>query len=396
MPTRSLALLTVALWLGCDGHEAGSVLADGAVGLDGPAGMDGAAGVDGAAPAGGDGGAPEPGGVDANLDSGGRDFGAIQAILVTRAASAGVADIGLSIWDARDAKVFEHMLGSFTGDTRVAVASASKLVSGLVLFDLIRQGLLGLDSTTGGVLGWSGANAGITLRQLLSFTSGLPREAACTLNPLTTLANCADNLATVALVAQPGIEFDYGSTHLAVAGAMAEQVTGMRWSELFAQTLQAPLGLSSEVAYFTAPRQAVGKINPLIAGGLRASMNEYRHFLAIAFHKGNDASLSIGTPALFDEQARMPYPDAVIGYSPMPSARYGLTCWLECATPESGCQRISSPGAFGFTPWLDRDAGYYAILGMELDSTGNDEGVVAFAVALEQELAPLIAQVMRP
>jgi hypothetical protein len=49
------------------------------------------------------------------------------------------------------------------------------------------------------------------------------------------------------------------------------------------------------------------------------------------------------------------------------------------------------PGAFGFTPWLDRASGYYAILGMELGSTDTDEGVVAFAVGLQAELAPLIA-----
>jgi D-alanyl-D-alanine-carboxypeptidase/D-alanyl-D-alanine-endopeptidase len=65
-----------------------------------------------------------------------------------------------------------------------------------------------------------------------------------------------------------------------------------------------------------------------------------------------------------------------------------------CATPETGCSVLASPGAFGFTPWYDRATGYYAILGMELSSTGNDEGVVEFAVNLQQELAPLIAQAL--
>lgn len=362
-----------------DALDAGATLDSAAAGYDGGGVLDGGAGA-----------------VDAQV----RDFGQVQSVLVQRAAAAGVTSMGLAIWDAKDRKVYEHMLGDFTGDTRVAVASASKLVAGLVLFDVIRRGQLGLDTTTGEVLGWTGANAAITLRQLMSFTSGLPKEAACTLNPLTTLANCAETLANATLVAPPGTEFDYGSTHLLVAGAMAEQVTGQRWDDLFAQTLQTPLGLPSDVTYFTAPRQALGKINPLIAGGLRASMNEYRHFLAVAFHKGSYGGLAIGTPALFDTQSRTPYPDAAIGSSPMPNARYGLTCWLECATPATGCQRVSSPGAFGFTPWLDRDAGYYAILGMELASTGNDEGndegVVAFAVTLEQEIAPLIAAVMQP
>jgi CubicO group peptidase (beta-lactamase class C family) len=281
------------------------------------------------------------------------------------------------------------MLGGFTADTRVAIASASKLVSGLVLLDVVRRGLLSLDATTGDVLGWTGANAAITLRQLLSFTSGLPRETACTSTLLTTLAACAATVATATPVAAPGTLFDYGSTHLLVAGAMAEQASGQHWADLFTQTLRAPLGLPDDVAYYTAPRQSLGLVNPLLAGGLRASMNDYHNFLAIDFHRGTFGGLTIGTPALFDQQAMDPFPDAAIGNSPLPF-RYGLTAWLECATPATGCQQLASPGAFGFTPWLDRDAGYYAILGMELASTGSDDGVVAFAVSLQKDLQPLI------
>jgi len=364
----------------------GGIGTGGDIGTVGTGGSD--AGVDGGM---GDGRDGEAGGGDGEAGIQPRDFGAVEALLVQRAAEAGVSTLGLAIWDAGDQKVYERMLGGFTADTRVAVASASKLVSGLVLFDLVRRGLLGLDATTGDVLGWTGANAAITLRHLLSFTSGLPRETACTSNPLTTLAACAATVEAAIPVAAPGTLFDYGSTHLLVAGAMAEQAAGQRWADLFAQTLRAPLSLPDDVAYYTAPRQSLGLINPLLAGGLRASMNDYHHFLAIEFHRGIYGGLTIGTPALFDEQAKEPFPDAAIGNSPLPAFRYGLTSWLECATPETACQLLASPGAFGFTPWLDRDAGYYAILGMELASTGSDEGVVAFAVTLQAQLQPLIA-----
>src|SRR5204862_6051686 len=144
-------------------------------------------------------------------------------------------------------------------------ASASKMVSGLVLFELIHRGLLSLDSTTGQVLGWTGANAAITLRQLLSFTSGLPREATCTVNPRATLADCAATMAAATPTAAPGTLFDYGSTHLLVAASMAETVTGLAWDDVFAATLRAPLGLPADVTYFTGPRQALGTTNPLVA-----------------------------------------------------------------------------------------------------------------------------------
>jgi len=379
------AALAVLAVVGCSGG--------GGKGFGGAAGTAGAGGLAGA---GASGGVPGQGGGGGGGGSpgGAGNLAAIEAILVARAAAAGVSDLGLSIWDAQDHLVYEKMLGTFTPDTRVAVASASKLVAGLVIFDLIRKGPLTLDSTTGAVLGWTGANASITLRHLLSFTSGLPRETTCTVNPLVTLAACASTVEMATPGAPPGASFAYGSTHLLVAGAMAETVSGQSWADLFASTLRSPFGLPPDVAYFTGPRQAVGMINPLIAGGLRASVNEYRNFLAVAFHRGAYGGVTIGTPALFDEQTREPFPDVPIEYSPWPARRYGLTSWLLCDTPTTGCAQLASPGAFGFTPWYDRAAGYYAILGMQLETTDQDERGGQFAVMLQQELAPLIAAVI--
>ena len=48
------------------------------------------------------------------------------------------------------------MYGNFSADQRVAIASASKLVSGATLFRLVDAGYLTLDTTTGQVLGWTG------------------------------------------------------------------------------------------------------------------------------------------------------------------------------------------------------------------------------------------------
>jgi hypothetical protein len=98
----------------------------------------------------------------------------------------------------------------------------------------------------------------------------------------------------------------------------------------------------------------------------------------------------VGTPALFDAQARQPFPDVTIGYTPFPQARYGLGSWVMCEAPASGCPLVTSPGAFGFTPWLDREAGYYAILAMELTTTSTDDRPAEFAIKLLAELQPLI------
>ena len=139
--------------------------------------------------------------------------------------------MGIVVYDAQGVKRFEKMYGTFAADQRVAIASASKMVAGLTILRLVDQGFLTLDSTTGDVLGWTGPQAAITLRQLLSFTSGLPREALCTLTQNTTLAACVDSISQLTLEAAPGTRFDYGSTHLHVAARMAEVVTGQSWAE---------------------------------------------------------------------------------------------------------------------------------------------------------------------
>jgi CubicO group peptidase (beta-lactamase class C family) len=303
--------------------------------------------------------------------------------------SAVMGGMGLAVYDAADRLQFERMYGDFAADRMVAIASASKWVSGLVLLDVIAtsQGALTLESTTGQILHWTGAKAAITLRQLMSFTSGLESEAASTADPTISLAACVDLIAASEAKAAPGVRFDYGSTHLQVAARMAEVVTGSTWNALFRERVGRPLGLPEEVAYYTWPKQARGLTNPLIAGGMRASMASYARILQQIYHCGHGMGVTLGSDALFAAQAREPFA-VVIGKSPAAQLglpyHYGLCAWLETATPRAGSDILSSAGAFGFVPWVDRHAGYYAILGMEIPAGTR------FSLPLEQALQPLI------
>ena len=305
--------------------------------------------------------------------------------------------MGLAVYDRSGNKVFERMYGNFSADQRVPIASASKLVSGVTLFRLIDAGYLTLDSTTAQLLGWSGPRGEITLRHLLSFTSGLEPEHPCTYQTDVPLADCVAMIGQTELLAAPGCRFDYGSAHLHVAGQMAQIAVGADWNDIFHRQLREPLQLAPEFAYYAAPRQARDPrpVNPLLAGGMRASMNDYERVLRFVFDKGRWQGSPLLAPGVFDLQAIEPYPDVVVGTSPgSVFARYGLAAWLECDTPASGCQSISSPGAFGFTPWLDRAAGYYAILGMELDDLRSDRGL---GPQIQRTLKPLIAEaITRP
>ncbi len=60
-------------------------------------------------------------------------------------------------------------------DDRVRLASTSKSFSGAVALSLVGKGAMSLDDTVGGRLpGLPAAWSGITLRQLLNHTSGIP------------------------------------------------------------------------------------------------------------------------------------------------------------------------------------------------------------------------------
>ncbi len=173
---------------------------------------------------------------------------------------------------------------------------------------------------------------------------------------------------------------------------MAEAARGQSWNELFRGVLGEPFGLPGDVLFYTQPRQANGTTNPLVAGGLRASMRDYAPILGLVFHAGRFADVTVGTPALFEAQATEPFPAAVIGKSPMVEAglpyHYGLTAWLECTAGEAPCPVVSSPGAFGFTPWVDRANGYYAIVAMEDFQTSN--GIAAKSVRVSYAIRDAI------
>jgi len=352
-----------------------------------------------------DGGAPdagEDGGVaDAGLpDAGPTDAGdlweAVRQELRNSAdgGDAGAVAMSLSVWDDAGLR-FTYSVNGFSPDQRVPLASASKLISATTILEAVNRGALTLQSTTGQVLGWTGPKGNITLEHLLSFTSGLRPENACTFDITITLEACVALIEQQPLRGPPATTFEYGSTHLAVAGRMVEVTTGKSWNTFFDEVLRVPLGLPSEVTYWASATRDLGRLNPLLAAGLRASMNEYAKLLRLIYFQGQTPELTYATPALFAAQAREPFPNVSIDASPAAAAgfpfRYGYGAWLECSTPAMGCSSFSSAGSFGFTPWVERSEGYYAILGMQLDPGSG----INYAVPVEQRLQPLIRAALR-
>jgi CubicO group peptidase (beta-lactamase class C family) len=242
------------------------------------------------------------------------------------------------------------------------IASASKWVSAAVIVSLLDDGTLHLDEHVSEyVESFGGDKATITLRQLLAHTSGLPKdEAPCLGQPAISLAECADAIARLPLAAAPGTAFAYGENSYQMAGRMAEVVTGKSWDDLFLERIGAPLGMtatdyglrSHELGYLRVS-------NPPLSHGLRSTLGDYGRFVRMIANRGvldGRRILREETVALMGEDHTC---DAPVVFSPnlLTTYGYGLGCWRDHVDEQGGATQLSSPGAYGFTPWVDMELG---------------------------------------
>lgn len=281
--------------------------------------------------------------------------------------------------------VYSRSFGGFTNQDAVLVASASKWVTSTVILRLVDAGAFphGLDTQARELLvdfngqPWTGNMGSITLRHLLSFTSGISGDDDASDNVLVTLdaavkqiyADCS------ATAAAPGSYFYYGSTHMRIAARMAEQATGKPWKQLFAEQLHDPLGWSATSIY------SGGGPNPNPAGGLRCTGQEYMRFLMMQLRNGLDGTQTFLKPASILAQRTDGYgPSTTLAYSPYVAMtgrayHYALGNWLETAhggapSASDPLLRHSSTGTFGWAPWITADGAYGGII-MTLQTQGN-------------------------
>jgi hypothetical protein len=142
-----------------------------------------------------------------------------------------------------------------------------------------------------------------------------------------------------------------------VGGRMAEVATGQLWDALFAARIAGPLGMTST------DYEGLGQTeNPRIDGGARSSLDDYGRFLEMllgggVFRGERILSLASVTQMRNDQTFGVP----IVSSPAQGDTRYGLGTWRDAVAPGGDPIRVSSPGAFGFTPWLELDLGYYGV-----------------------------------
>jgi CubicO group peptidase (beta-lactamase class C family) len=196
--------------------------------------------------------------------------------------------------------------GDTPADGRFEVGSVTKTMTAALLALLAADGSLRLDDE---ISRWlpAGANAGITLRQLATHTSGLPRLAPNMGLPTVDLANpyaefgveqAEEGLRQAA--AAPGAPMLYSNFGYQLLGLVLERASGLPYEQLITDRLLAPLGMS---------RSGVGGN----AGGIPLPGHDHRGELP---HWGHPLAAAGGVEATIGDLAR--YTSACLRPPPSP------------------------------------------------------------------------------
>lgn len=296
--------------------------------------------------------------------------------------------------------LFAYEKGDFDIDRVTPLASASKWFLGALAMRMVQGGIASLEDPMAPPLAFwttSGTKKDVKLKHTLSMTSGFnasPLVGGCQLLPAMTLYNCAKSIHDLRYDAlrpgnAPGAQYSYGPHGIQIAAAYLEakdtsiepSATPARernFHELFGQHVTGPLGMSSTTWYDPAGSPPT---NPWVAGGAFSTPRDYakllRAFLGGSFITDMTSFTQQRTAGL----TRLFVPSGAVNWE------YALGSFVECDTPSAcAASKInSSPGAYGWTGWIDRETGYYALIATEISSGGDRKGV-----ELEQIMQDLI------
>ncbi len=269
---------------------------------------------------------------------------------------------GASLLVVHDGEVVQQEAwGSYDLTTRVPIASGSKWLSAATIMTVVEDGQLALDEPISTyVPELAGVPTGrISLRQLLTFTSGLRAEESdpCAEDPEVDLVTCAGRYVRAGLRHPPGEEFRYDSVHLRVAGALAEQVTGVPFAQLFQERIAQPLGMT-DTRFFQVgdpSRELVTHPNP--AGGAVSTLGDYGRFLEMiaagGVAPGGTRILTEESIAEMETNQTEGLPVFGSSFRRRTQAPYGLGHWIDWTAADGSTLVSSSPGTFGFRPWID-------------------------------------------
>jgi CubicO group peptidase (beta-lactamase class C family) len=137
-----------------------------------------------------------------------------------------------------------------TPEMRYSIGSISKQFTATAILLLQEEGKLSLDDAVGKYVPNLTRGDEVTIRQILSHTSGYqdywPEDyVMTTMNHPETAQQIIDTWAKKPLDFEPGTQWQYSNTNFVIAGRIVEQVTGRPYMEFLTAHIFRPLGMQS-------------------------------------------------------------------------------------------------------------------------------------------------------
>jgi CubicO group peptidase (beta-lactamase class C family) len=264
-----------------------------------------------------------------------------------------------------DRVLFEGYGGSYGPSTRINMASASKWPGGAAIAAAVVAGKLDMNAKLSTWKpGFAGTPKGdLTLARLMSFTAGATSVNEGTqdiaLDPRMNISEAADRLLALPLVTTPNTQFAYGGWTQQVGAAWAVAATGDPFVALWSRTVRDPAGMTdSHFGHPRSSRDALDLPNPNLQAGLWTTPRDFSRFLMMMATGGKVGSKQV-YPAeaikLIERDYAHGLPHRWQGAGAEGGRSYGFALWCEKVAPDLSCPVISSGGAWGAMPWIDRE-----------------------------------------
>ena len=248
-----------------------------------------------------------------------------------------------------------------TGATRFSVASASKWLYGAYIVQvrgsataLTAQDINFMHFTSG----YTNMGDVVDTSECPTPTDGSPD----TVNACLALLNPANGLPYSYQNPQTEGTFDYDSGHLENHASLYGGLGNVPVAQLGPMVADE---LASNISFLYT--------EPLMAGGVYTSSDDYAIVLRNILSGTLFMRDALGTSPVCTKPSA---PGCNATFSPIPEAwHYSIAHWVEDDPSTNGDGAFSSPGAFGFYPWIEAGKNYYGIISRQAASgNGEQEG----------------------
>jgi CubicO group peptidase (beta-lactamase class C family) len=293
------------------------------------------------------------------------------------------------------------------------VASMTKPITGVAVMMMVDEGKVSVDDPVAkylpelaGLKTKDGKEARITIKHLLTHTSGMGEISGEEAKGCRTLAEAVALYATKPVGFEPGTEWRYCQSGINTAARVVEVVSGTDFATFLDERLFGPLGMKDSTFYLTEEQagrlaksykrtegglepQEVWILNgakatdrgrfPAANGGLFSTAGDYAKFCQMLLNGGEWEGKKYLSAEAMGEMTKVQSGDLVTGFTK--GNGWGLGC---CVVREpQGVSEVLSPGTFGHggaygtQAWIDPLKGRFYLLMVQRANFPNadDSGV---------------------